>query len=441
VEGIVSTDFPAPSPPLAPSGWSAEGRWLLSWTGRFAGFAFVQCWVQLFTSTAGLIVVWTLSKDQYALYAITNSVQSAVSLLADLGIGIGVRSIGGRVWQDRERFGQLLNSALGLRYKFAVIALGSCVPFAAWMLRDNGADWPNTVLLCVVIMAGALPELKSNILQFVPGLYGEYGRLQKLNLGNAALRVAGVGLLALSHMNAWLVTSVGAALNWRTMYRLRRWAPEHANLAAATNPDDQRALWQLSVRKLPNTLFYCFQGQITLMILTLVGNPTGIADVTALGRLSALLTVFSTSFSGLFVPRFARCQEPDRLARLYLGLVGAMALTIAPIVLAGWFLPGPLLWVLGAKYTGLNRECGWVVSTACVWVIVAALNELNGARSWIQIGTVLYIPLTIVVQVFALTRLDVSRLDGVVMFGFLTALAALPPLIADACLGLHRRNR
>ena len=58
--------------------------------------------MQLIAGVAGILVVRTMAKEQYALYAITNQMQTACNLLADLGIGIGVRSIGGRVWQDRD---------------------------------------------------------------------------------------------------------------------------------------------------------------------------------------------------------------------------------------------------------------------------------------------------------------------------------------------------
>jgi O-antigen/teichoic acid export membrane protein len=441
-----SNEAPLLAPPQHPtlhrqSTRASSSRWLISWMARFAEFAFVQCWVQLFVAIAGMIVVRTLSKSEYALYAIANSIQAAANIMAELGIGIGVRSIGGRVWQDRERFGQLLNTAIKLRHAFAAVSMGACLPFATWMLRKNGADWPTTLLLCCVVVVGALPQLASSVLRVVPEFHREYRRIQKLDLGNSVLRFATTGVLALSYMNAWLAASTAAVTNWITMLALRRWAPEHADFAASTNADDRRELWRVSMRVFPNTAFYCFQGQITLLILALVGNPNGVADVTALGRLSALLTVFSLAFNGVLVPRFAQCQDTERLPRLYLGLVGAAALTLVPVVLAGWLTPGPLLWLLGAKYTGLEHACGWVVSTACVSQLSFAMVQLNAAKAWIRIGTVFYAPLTIAIQFLAFSTLDVSQVSGVVVFGFLSSLTSLPTLAADAYLGLRVRSQ
>ena len=134
-------------------------------------------------------------------------------------------------------------------------------------------------------------------------------------------------------MTAALAAAVGAIANWVQLAWLRRWSRDHADASAPANAEDRRELVRLSVRQFPNTLFFCFQGQVTLLILTLVGNPTGIADVTALGRLAMLLTAFSAAFTNVLVPRFARCQDARRLPRLYVGLVGAAALALLPVVL------------------------------------------------------------------------------------------------------------
>src|SRR5436853_3186932 len=97
-------------------------RNVLDWSMRIAGFGAVQSVIQLLLAIAGLIIIRALPKSEYALFAIANSMQVACTQLADLGVGIGVRSIGGRVWKDRNRLGQLINTALSLRLKFAIIS-------------------------------------------------------------------------------------------------------------------------------------------------------------------------------------------------------------------------------------------------------------------------------------------------------------------------------
>jgi O-antigen/teichoic acid export membrane protein len=411
--------------------------WRLAWLGRLVEFSFVQSWVQLFTAVAGLIVIRTLSKDEYALYAIANTIQASADMLAELGIGIGMQSIGGRVWRDRLRLSELVATARHLRRILAAVSIAACLPFAVWMLRTNGAGWVTTLILCGVVVASILPQIGSSVLLVVLGILGEYRKVQRLNVENALLRLGAVALLATSYMNAWLVAGVAAAVNWKRLFDLRRWTSVYIDNSARENADDRRELVRLSTRLLPNTLFYCFQGQITLIILSWFGNSTGIADVTALGRLSALLMVFSTAFSHVLVPRFARCQDAGRLPGLYIQLVGGCLGILLPVVVAGWLLPKPLLWVLGSKYSQLEDQCGWVVSAACVSQLAAVMSQLNGARAWIRIGTLSYVPVTIITQILALSLLDVSHLEGVVIFAFVSSLAPIVPLALDAVLGLR----
>ena len=407
------------------------------WTLRLAEFGLVQGMVQILTAVAGLMVVRTLAKHEYAIYAIANSMQATCNLLADIGIGIGVRSIGGRVWNDPVRFGQLLNTTLGLRRQFAAVSLIVSLPIAAWMLWRNGASMLLIIGLCAVIVLAVIPLLGVTAWATCAQLHGEYRRIQKLDLGNAALRCALIGLLSLTKINAILATMVGVVGNWVQVTLLRRWAHEKIQVAAPPNAADRRELLWLSQKQLPNAIFYCFQGQVTLLILTQFGNPTGIANITALGRIALLFTIFSITFANVLSPRFTRCQDPKRLPRLYLLLVGGTTLVLSVLTLAAWLLPGPFLWLLGAKYATLRPECGWVVTASCVTQIGGVMWSLNSSKAWINTQVWGYIPTILLAQITMAICLDLHQFHHVLLFNLITALAPLPLLAIDAVRGLR----
>jgi hypothetical protein len=234
-----------------------------------------------------------------------------------------------------------------------------------------------------------------------------------------------------------LATLVGVITNWIQSLVLRCWAQEKAEFSAPRNADDRRELMQLSMKSLPNVIFFCFQGQVTLLILTLFGNPGDIADITALGRLAALFAVLLTTFATVLTPRFMRCQDPVRLPRLYLLLVGSMVLVLLPLAALSWFVPGPLLWLLGNKYAGLETECGWVVSAGCITLLGTAMWSLNSSKAWIHFQAWAYIPTVLLFQVLGLSILDLRQFNEVLRFALLTATAPLPIFIADALYGLY----
>lgn len=417
--------------------WAARGRRAADWTLRIVNFGLFQGLVQFCLALAGIIIVRSLPKSEYALFAIANSMQVACTQLADLGVGIGVRSIGGRVWQDRTRLGELINTALGLRRQFALVAAAICFPVMWWLLRRNGASIEATAMLSVVIAASVIPLLSITVWTAALLLHGEYRRVQRLDLGNGVLRLGLIGGLAVSRINAVLAILVNAVTCISQALFLRRWSRAIADPDSAPNNDDRRELLRLSAKSFPNTVFFCFQGQVTLLILTLMGSPAGIADITALGRLSLLFSVFSVMFANVLAPRFARCQEPGRLWKLYLLLVGATLSVLLPLLVAAAIFPEPFLWLLGDKYSGLRQECGWVVAAGCASQLFGVLWSLNSSKAWISVQAVGYIPVILVAQVIAAAVLDLRQFHNVVLFTFVTAIAPIPLMIADAIVGLR----
>ena len=71
-------------------------------------FAFAQAAVQVIGFLSGILLVRYLDQRDYAFFTIANTMQGTINVLADIGISIGLVSIGGRVWQDRQRFGELI---------------------------------------------------------------------------------------------------------------------------------------------------------------------------------------------------------------------------------------------------------------------------------------------------------------------------------------------
>ena len=418
----------------------AQVQWprLKQWTFRLAEFGLVQGVVQLLTALAGFMIVRNMAKPEYALFAIVNGMQSACNLLADLGIGIGVRSIGGRVCDDPVRFGQLINTALGLRRRFALVSLSVCLPVTVWMLWRNSASGIEIIALSSLVAAGVFPLLSASVFSVSAQLHNEYRRMQKVEFGNALVRVGLIGVLVLSRMNAWLAASVGVISNWVAAFFFRRWAGHHADLTAPSNEEDHRELKRLSMQSLPNTIFFCFQGQVTLLILTLVGNHNGIADITAIGRIAALLTVANVVFVNVLAPRFNRCQDPERLRRLYLMLVAGMATALAPLLIVAFLYPAPLLWLLGDKYATLQSECVWVIGASCLGLIAGVMWTLNSSKAWIRLQAVGYIPIILTAQAIAAACLDLRQFHDVLIFNLVSVSAPIPLFMLDAYAGLRR---
>lgn len=413
--------------------WPRVTRWAL----RLLEFGAVQIGVQLLNAVAGLLIVRTLPKSEYAWFAIANSMLTACTLLADLGIGLGVRSMGGRVCTDRTLFGALLKTGLALRFRFAIVTLAVCVPIWSWMLLRNGAPvWKVGALLLVTVF-GFIALLGQPLWGASALLHGEYRRVQKLDFGNAALRVSLLGSLAATAMNAVTACLVGAIGSWIQNLTLRRWALEKIDRHASPDAEYRREFLHLSWRTLPNTLFFCLQGQVTLAILTIVGNPVGVADLSALSRVVSLFTPLTLVFGNVLAPRFSRLQDAHALRDVYRKLAITGLAILAPFPLLAWLLPQPFLWLIGPQYTALQHELAYVVAATVISQFAGFLWALNSAKAWIRAYSVLLIPATLLGQVAAALLLDLRQFHDLLLFNLVTAAIPIPLYLVDARSGLR----
>src|SRR3989440_10236352 len=147
---------------------------------RIGNYALVQGLVQIVAFASGILLVRWLPQREYAFFTIANAMQATLMLLADIGISVGLISIGGRVWQDRHRFGELINTGLGLRRKLAAIAAIIVAPILYAMLAKNGASQIYILLLIVFVLAGFSIQLSIDIFSVVPRLHSDISRIQKI---------------------------------------------------------------------------------------------------------------------------------------------------------------------------------------------------------------------------------------------------------------------
>src|SRR5436853_3749184 len=130
-------------------------------------FGIVQAVVQIIGFLSGILLVRTLEQREYAYFTIANTMQGTINLLADIGISVGLVSIGGRVWQDRHRFGQLINTGLAVRRKLAAASVIIVAPILYAMLTKNGASSVCTLLLIAFVLAGFSIQLSVDVFSVV----------------------------------------------------------------------------------------------------------------------------------------------------------------------------------------------------------------------------------------------------------------------------------
>ncbi len=410
------------SPPTLNEASSPAIRRALHRARIVGNFISVQVGVQLIGFLAGILLVRRLEQREYAYFTIANTMQGTINLLADIGISVGLVSIGGRVWHDRHRFGELVSTALRLRRRLGAVAILIITPVLYFMLVKNGASIFYTMMLIAVLLFGLLIQFSVGVLGVVPRLRSDIGRIQVIDLTGAVIRLLLLIALMFLFLNAGVAVAVGSLTIFVQYLMLRNYVADVIDLHAPENAEDRNAMLGFIRNQAANAVFFCFQGQITIFLISFFGHhASSVAEVGALGRLAMIFLVINNLLTNIFVPAFARCQDPHKLRWQYTAIVGGVGGFSLLVTCAAAFFPNEFLFVLGSKYAHLQRELLFMVGASVLSALTGTFWALNASKAWVT-GSWLYIPLTIATQLALIPFTDFSSVTGVLLFNLLSAI-------------------
>jgi O-antigen/teichoic acid export membrane protein len=412
-------------PPLMEEGSAPIIRRAFQRAKIVGNFAIVQAVVQIIGFLSGILLVRTLEQREYAYFTIANTMQGTINLLADIGISVGLVSIGGRVWQDRHRFGQLVSTALSVRKKLGAVAIIIVTPVLYFLLVKNGASFFYTAVLIVVVLAGLLIQLSLGVLDVVPRLRSDIARIQSIDLTGAIARLIVLVTLMYFFLNAGMAVAVATATLLLQYAMLRKYVASVIDLDAPENAEDRAAMFGFIRKLAANAVFYCLQGQITVFLISFFARRTSsVAEVGALGRLAMIFAILSNLLTNVFVPAFARCQSARKLRWLYAAIIGGVSAFSLMVLCGAGLFPDQFLFVLGSKYAHLHRELLVMVAGAVLSALTGTFWALNASKAWVA-GSWLYIPLTLATQIALIPYTDFSSVMGVLTFNLISAIPNL----------------
>ncbi|GAB3333809.1 hypothetical protein GCM10027299_41670 [Larkinella ripae] len=394
----------------------------------YPGYAKALKWGQLITITGsaqavvqiagllcGILVVRLLPTQEYAFYTIANTMLGTMTILADGGISNSVLSLGGKVWQDKKQLGDVVSTGLYMRKRFAIVSLLIAMPILFYLLIHNGASLLTTLLISLSVIPAFISALSDTVLSITPKLHQDIKPLQRNQLQVSIWRL----LLSCAVLFIFPFASLAVLCNGipRAYGNIRLRKISNKFIAGGNyNEEIQKEITKTVKRVMPNAIFYCLTGQITIWIISFFGNSTSIAEIGALGRITALMTLFNTVFGILIIPRYARLNnQKTLLVKSYFAIL-FITLSLLGIACTIVYFFSPLfLSVLGNNYVGLNAELFLYFVTTCVGLISGLHTALAASRGWF-IKPLVNIPIEIIAIVFGIFIFNISTLSGVIFY-------------------------
>jgi O-antigen/teichoic acid export membrane protein len=332
-----------------------------------------QVLIQLVNMVVGIVLIHILPVRDYAFYTIGVTVAAIAALIANPGVTHWLITVASQAGGDGARMSQLATAVRRRSRLFLALGTPAIVALTAGMLWRAGWSVVSQLSLAGVVMTMAFLRIDSQVVTALLNVKREPRGLFWIGFIEAGVRLAltplswlfPVGLLAVA------VNAIGVLFANR--YSVRLFSKLGGGAAPSPAADDERRLTAFLTPLVPMNLYYAFQGQISVLLLGLVGKSVLIAQYGAVTRLNQIILIANMLNPFLVQPMLASQTRRSDYLRRVMFILGA--LTVAGAVLIGSSLATPQLWlfVLGRKYQDVGGSLVWTVSAAVVTLVGGTL--------------------------------------------------------------------
>lgn len=375
-----------------------------------------QIIIQSVSFICGILIIRLLPIEEYALYILTNTMLGTMTILADGGISAGVLSEGAKVYDDKEKLGKVLATGLDLRRKFAIGSLLVATPILIYLLLHNGASWLSSLLIVASLIPAFFAALSDSLLEIVPKLHQDILPLQKNQVTVVLGRLVVTALTIFIFPFTFVAILASGLPRMYGNIKLKQIAFSKVDSEQKPDIDVQNKILKVVKRMMPEAVFYCLSGQITIWIVSLFGSVTSLASIGAIGRFGVAFNFFGVLFSTLVIPRFAILTfQRSNLNKTVLALLSGCILLAVVIISITNIFSSELLSILGKQYQNLNYELVLSITCACIAFVQVCFFGINNSRGWI-INPILYIAIVVLSIIISVLLFNVSTLVGILYF-------------------------
>lgn len=397
-----------------------------SWAKLLSLTGFAQVIVQVSGLVAGIIVIRLLPTNEYAFYTLANTMLGTMTVLADGGISSGIMASGGRVWKDKNALGAVITTGMTLRRRFALITLAILIPALSYLLLHVGASWLTIIAIVCSLVLAFWAALSDSLLEVAPKLHQDIKPLQRNQLFVGIGRLIITGLLLLLSPFAWLALLGNGIPRIYGNFKLKAISGKFAGANQPESPEVKKDILKIVRRVLPGSIYYCFAGQISVWLISIFGNNLSVAQIGALGRLATVLSLFTTVFNILIIPRFARAGA-DQLKKNFVLIISVLFFTGIGLFFLSELFATLFLKLLGPNYVGLETELVLCFMSGYVGVVSGALYHIGLSRGWV-LNPIIIIATNLVFMLIGIRLFDISVLREVIYFQLFTGI--VPALLS-----------
>lgn len=406
------------------------------WARIIRSFLAGQGSIQTLNIMTGFFLLRWMSVESYAQFSIAFSFQTTMQWLLDLGLTGSIINLVGDRKKDVKVLGRYIRSASYFRSRLFVLVVPSAITAFPLLTARHNWSLTTTGLLLTSIVIALFFQGWASIYSTPFLIKQDINRYYQPQTFSAVLRlILSFVLYSMSALTSWtyaIVSSIAIAYQG-VFYKSR--ARNHAALPRHVDESINSEITHYLAPFIPWVIFTAFQGQISILIITLLGKTRNIAEVAALGRLNQIFLAFGAFAYVVIAPYIAQIVRKDLLKR-YLQIITGAAVISMMFSASAFIFPQIYLWILGEKYQNLQIEVGWSIVISSMSCISTLMMTMHNARKWVYWWwSVAHIGGMVLTQLLCLTFMDLSTTLGIVYFSVISSAVALLFLIAVGIYG------
>ncbi|MDG1895907.1 MAG: hypothetical protein P8J37_13455 [Fuerstiella sp.] len=398
----------------------------------------VQGLIQVANAVTGFLLVRSLSTADYAWFTVGTAAMATVNILADLGLGSVLSSVGGRICNDVSRFSRLVTTVRERRRTFLLLATVITGPLTFWALCRNEASAQLSAAILLFVFLSAMMATEAAVWLNAAKLRRQTKIFVQAEATFSMSRLALTSLISYASPTALLAS---AATSIAYCLQLRFLRQENKECIENSEPSDE---WASEIRTIvrntaPLGIFSCVQGQLSIFILSFFASAQAVAGLGALTRLSIIFVCLGLPLGHFIFPAFARCESTKRLVTVLLATYSTFLCLTVAIFTFGYFFPELLLMFLGDKYAHLTAELVLFLAGTTVAFIANMSWGLVFARGWVRHAW-LSIPITLSLQILLAPMLDFTEIRSVILFSAAAQIGSLMVAVGLIFRGLRTHS-
>ncbi len=397
---------------------------LIRWMPLIFHFLGGQAIVQIINLCTALLVLRLLPINEYSLYIIANFFLNIGSSGSDLNLSTALSCFGARLVDEQVRLSGLFSLIVSIRKKLFIVMILVIVLTTPFMIQSHDLQPVIIISLLIPILFTTWFQQKLTLRTMVLNIHHDSKSLFQSAVTGSIIRLA----LTYFFCSNWphAIVAVICTListctaSWIAKIKCKLYIDERIKADKTQKENVKNFIYPL----IPAAIYFTFQGQISIFLISIFGSSNAIAEVGALTRFGQVFSFLGILNGFLFQPAFSRINKKTDFIIKTLLVTFLLIVGFSLTLYSAWLLPDWWLLLLGKNYANMQDEVLLAVGGPIASFFYGFFFTILTARAFTQ-GQYWYVIATLVVQVTFISLIGIDTTHKALQLNLANSLATV----------------